>query len=191
MATALYVSDGIFNTQDLLKIETDGVELMLCIFCSVGCSVWFLILVGETFLVYARVKEQLGSEEIWDKETDDYRRTNLTRGHSVKSALSAMTDRSATALPAMLLHMKKSSTDGNTTDKPQDVEMSETPNPAAEPAQSSTANSEVTVSSTENAHDVTTSAGTSNALPDGWSEIKDPTSGHSYYHHPTKGTQVC
>merc|ERR1719261_230021 len=107
MASVLYVTEGVFNTQDLLKIETDGVELMLCIFCSVGCTVWFLALAADTALTCSRVKEKISSGDAWDMETDTYRRNNLTRGaSSKKNGISTLTTRSSTAaMPAMLVHM--------------------------------------------------------------------------------------
>jgi hypothetical protein len=194
MASVLYVTEGIFNTQDLLKIETDGVEQMLCIFCSVGCSVWFLALTGDTVLTCLRVKSNLAAGVSWDVETDNYRRNNMTRGASAKSGISALTERSNdAALPAMLLHMRKATMDTSTNQedpglvlKKADQMVELTPNTT--PNSNLIAQATSAVASTQNVTVAPAAALAHDVLPPGWTSAVAP-SGHTYYHHERHGTQ--
>ena len=191
MASVLYLTDGIFNTQDILSIETDGVELMLCVAASVGVVFWILWMFMQTTIVWTRAYNQVSSGEAWDKETDNYRRNHIQGKASMgSSAFSALTDRGSSdssSLPPMLrmLQMKKAPV---VADEKPDMGASnpmrsnpmpkKSPTPAVEKKPTPAPEEEAPTPAAD-----TPAAATPGAaeLPPGWQAVVDPTSGRTYY----------
>jgi hypothetical protein len=198
MASVLYVNDGVMNTQDLLKIETDGVELMLCIVASVGCVTWMLFIMIESFQVFSRVYTQVKSGKLWDTETDEHRRNNIKGSSSLgDSSFSALADRSGGSngggLPPMLAFLNSGSNPMNKdTDKKKDVPNKEKHvKPKEEKPKEDnksvamTPVKKVEPETTKPSTSTTTATTSDGDLPAGWAPVKDPTTGRTYYYNAT------
>jgi hypothetical protein len=206
MASVLYVNDGIMNTQDLLKIETDGVELMICIVASMGTVTWMLFIALETLLVFNRTYSQMSQSELkWDVESDLHRRNNIkgtsSMGGSAFSALTERSDGGGGGLPPMLAMLQMSRREDANEQVAEDPVEDPVENPVASntnpmhqrtatfvpqtPAfkEQSLAASTPAVAETAAPEKKETPLAASNELPPGWQTVQDPASGRTYYYN--------
>ena len=203
MASVLYVNDGIMNTQDLLKIETDGVELMITIVACMGTVTWMLFIGLESLLVFNRTYSQMSQPELnWDVESDLHRRNNIkgtsSMGGSAFSALTERSDGGDGGLPPMLAMLQMSRRENANEQVAEDPAEDPVENPVASntnpmhqrnatfvpptPAQSPAAPTPA-VAETAAPEKNETPPVASNELPAGWATVQDPASGRTYYYN--------
>ena len=198
MASVLYIQGGIFNTQDVVAIASDGVEEMLCIAGSFGCVIWMLNILLNSMFVCTRAKTVYDGDVRWDIETDDHRRNTMGKqGSGNNDSFKALTDRgkSNSSLPPMLRVIM---------DKKKQQEVSMLENPMSNKVETAATNAEpdaaavtppaaaaaATPAAATRPAGHKSSASVSNpSLPPGWQPVSDPVSGRTYYYNAvTKAT---
>ena len=172
MVTVIYVRGGVFNTQDIFKIETDGIEEMLVIASSVGCVVHILYMFMKCAFVWSRAYSSLSWEK-WDEETDDHRRNNVKSGTSSgdsQSSFHGLTrQNSKVELPPMLRDLQQ---------KNQSKPVESIPPPMqGNPMQRKKKKQPEKEIVAEKAE----APPTMTDLPEGWAPVSDPATGKTYY----------
>merc|ERR1711871_596644 len=89
MSSTLYIQGGIFNAQDILAVETDGIEQMMMTFGSVTCVLHMLrvFALGVVRLTTSFMICQKGAADRpeWDTECMDKQVVNKDKSKATRS----------------------------------------------------------------------------------------------------------